>query len=79
MGLRQLEWHELRGNGWVARIKYSNDKYRRFAEVNIVPHYVNHVPKKVLIHMMYGPTAFTWHDSIDAAKLHVEALFALED
>ena len=79
MGLKQLEWHENRAAQWIARIRHSNDKYRRFAHVNIEPYYVNHVPNKVLVHMMDGPTDYSWHDSIEAAKLHVEAIFALDN
>lgn len=79
MGLRQLEWHELRNEGWVARIKYGHDRFRRLAHVNIVPYYINQVPNKVLVHMMDGPTDYSWHDDIDSAKLHVEAIFALDN
>ena len=80
MGLKELEWHEQKNNGWVARIKYSNDKYRRHAHVNIVPLGVK-VRGKVFVELLgYEHNyAQSWHDSIEAAKLHVEAIFALDD
>lgn len=83
MGLRQLEWHEQRNEGWVARVKYDNDKYRRFAHVDIYEWSMQghklRAAGKILAHMMDGPTDYSWHDSIEAAKLHVEAIFALDD
>jgi hypothetical protein len=79
MGLRQLEWHEQRNEGWVARIKYGHDRFRRLAHVNILPLSVNRVPNKVLVHTMFGPSDLSWHDSVEAAKLHVEAIFALDN
>jgi hypothetical protein len=80
MGLRQLEWHENRAAQWVARIKHSNDKYRRFAHVNIVPLGIK-VRGKVFVELLGYEHNYeqSWHDSIEAAKLHVEAIFALDN
>jgi hypothetical protein len=85
MGLRQLEWHEGKHGAWVARVKYSNSKYRRFADVNVFD-WIGYGTRDM--HKGKIPVAFTpmqygqdveWHDSIEAAKLHVEAIFALDD
>ena len=83
MGLKTLEWHEQKNNGWVARIKYSNDKYRRFADVNAKSWSTWPVknPGKVPVEfaLMAHVEKVTWHDSIDAGKLYVEAIFALDN
>jgi hypothetical protein len=80
MGLRQLEWHEQKNNGWVARVKYSNDKYRRYGHVNIVPLGVK-IRGEVFVELLGYEHNYeqSWHDSIEAAKLHVEAIFALDN
>jgi hypothetical protein len=90
MGLRQLEWHEQKNNGWVARTVEtyfegrSNPMTFRYAHVNIVPlglKRVKQVQDKVFVEFMsYSDNyAQSWHDSIEAAKLHVEAIFALDN
>lgn len=81
MGLKQLEWHEHNAGGWVARIKYSNDKYRRYAHVNIFDWAVKHKGHMVPAQFQFYKQGYdvTWHDSIEAAKLYVEAIFALDN
>jgi hypothetical protein len=86
MGLRLLEWHEQKNNGWVARIAYKHDEHgkatqhRRFAHVNIRPWYVGGRPGEVFVEFQQAGNAYenTWHDSIELAKTYVEAIFALE-
>jgi hypothetical protein len=89
MGLRQLEWHEQKHDGWVARVVEtyfdgrSKPLTRRYAHVDIYPWALQgakqRVEGKILVHMQYGPTDLSWHDSIEAAKLYVEAIFALDN
>jgi hypothetical protein len=77
--------------GWVVRvaIPYNTEpgksdgrvKYRRFAHVDILPDWAQRVKGKVPVQFqppMRG-NELTWHDSIEAAKLHVEAVFALDN
>jgi hypothetical protein len=85
MGLRQLEWHEGKNGAWVARAVFNNKKYRRVADVNSFDWVGYRAIKehKGKIPVILAPAAYgaepTWHDSIEAAKLHVEAIFALDD
>jgi hypothetical protein len=91
MGLRQLEWHEGKRGAWVARIAVAfvtnpeRTKYRRFADVNSFDWVGYRAIKehKGKIPVGFAPAHYgaeiTWHDSVDAAKLYVEAIFALDD
>jgi hypothetical protein len=83
MGLRQLEWHEGKNGAWVARAVYNNKKYRRVADVNATSWSTWPVknPGKVPVEfsLMAHVEKVTWHDSIEAAKLYVEAIFALDN
>ena len=86
MGLKQLEWHEHAG-GWVARIAIPFDtnaertKYRRYAHVNIFDWAVKRKGALVPVQFQFYKQGYdvTWHDDIDSAKLHVEAIFALDN
>ena len=86
MGLRQLEWHEHAG-GWVARIAIPFDtntertKYRRYAHVNIFDWAVKRKGALVPVQFQFYKQGYdvTWHEDIDSAKLHVEAIFALDN
>ena len=86
MGLRQLEWH-AHANGWVARVvSYvsvtdTHPVYMRFAHVNIYPFHIRRRPDQVFVEFQFYKQNYeqSWHDSIEAAKLHVEAVFALYD
>ena len=92
MGLPQLEWHPHK-EGWVARVAVAFDtnpartKYRRFAHVNLVPWELQIDQKrncgKILAQFVYplGSNAGTtrWCDSIEDAKLYVEAIYALDN
>ena len=86
MGLEKLHlvWH-AHGEGWIARLESGEKRdgvprtTMRFAHVNVYPWHVKRIKTKVLADMQNGAPDYTWHDSIEAAKLHVEALFALED
>jgi lipid II:glycine glycyltransferase (peptidoglycan interpeptide bridge formation enzyme) len=87
MGLKYLEWHEQSNDGWVARMVIPFDtnpvrtKYRRFAHVNMFDWIINRTKDKrgVPVQFQFYKQGFdvTWHDDIDSAKLHVEAIFAL--
>lgn len=91
MGLKQLEWHEGKNGAWVARVAIAFDtnpartKYRRFADVNCFD-WVGYLPRRqhkgkvpvLFTPAHYGPETH-WFDSIEAAKLHVEAIFALDN
>jgi hypothetical protein len=86
MGSRQLEWHEQREGQWVARVaEYksvgSKPTYMRFAHVNIRPFHIRHRPGQIFVEFQFYKQSYeqSWHDSMDAAKLHVEAVFALYD
>ena len=92
MGLRTLEWfrHNEGHQGpeqWIARVKtpgaVATYKYMRFAHVNIWSWELGNkqrlrkgeVPVLFQISSLgYDPH---WFDSVEAAKLHVEATFAL--
>ena len=82
MGLKsQLEWHEHAG-GWIARL--INDKYtRRYAHINIYDWSMDRRKSngKFPVQFQFYKQGYdvTWHDSVEAAKLHVEAIFALEE
>ena len=85
MGLRgyRLAWYR-HGSGWVARAELpdtdKSTKLRtyRFAHVNIRPWSVKDIPNKVFADVSYTNQTH-WCDSIDDAKLWVEAVFALTD
>lgn len=81
MGLDKLEWHPHAG-GWVARLVTAKGNTRRFAHVNIYDWSVTrHRPKgAVPVQFQFYKSGYdiSWHDSIEAAKLHVEAIFALD-
>ena len=85
MGLKQLEWHEGNRGMWTARVAYGNQKYRRFADVNSFAWigYTAINKHKGKVPVVFSPVQYgvdpTWHDSIEAAKLHVEAIFALDN
>ena len=76
----ELEWHK-HGAGWVARLVSHKQYTRRFAHVNIFDWAVcRHKPQGVIpVQFQFYKEGYdvTWHDSIEAAKLHVEAVFAL--
>ena len=86
MGLRQLEWHEHAG-GWVARVALNGDDkrkstvYRRYAHVNIFDWAVKRKGALVPVQFQFYKQGYdvTWHEDIDSAKLHVEAIFALDN
>ena len=93
MGLERgvLEWHEGKDGMWVARIAIpfttnpERIKYRRFADVNVFDwvgyiernKHKGEIPVK-LMPFQYGDET-RWCDSIEAAKLYVEAVFALDN
>lgn len=91
LGRGTLEWHEGADGRWVARVAIPYDtnpvrtKYRRFADVNVFDWvgyraqrlYKGKVPVQ-FAPMQYGDTIH-WFDSVEAAKLHVEAIFALDN
>jgi len=90
MGLAgyQLMWYEHGDGGWVARAELPDPnaaaprgKLRtyRFAHVNIEPWYLERHVGKIYAEISWHPVSTKhWLDSIDDAKLWVEALFALE-
>lgn len=87
MGLNYLEWHEQSDGGWVARMAIpfvtnpQRTKYRRFAHVNMFDWAVKprKGSRKIPVQFQFYKQGYdvTWHDDIDSAKLHVEAIFAL--
>jgi hypothetical protein len=89
MGLEryQLEWYGQKNNGWVARTVETYFEGRskpltfRYAHVNIYPWHIKRIKGKVFVEFMsYSDNyAQSWHDSIEAAKLYVEAIFALDN
>ena len=82
MGLRKLEWFAQNTDGWMARIEYTNGRYRRYAHVNIYDWAVKRrADSKVPLQFQFYKQGYdvTWHEDIDSAKLHAEAIFALED
>ncbi len=89
MGLRQLEWIPHK-QGWIARLAFERESspvLRRFAHVNIVAWDMSAEqkkrPKNTLVEFIYpyGPRGekFHWRDSIEDAKLFVEAICALDN
>jgi hypothetical protein len=91
MGLATLEWHEGKNGTWVARIAIPYDtngertKYRRFADINVFDWVGDKTRKKHKgkVPVQFQPVVYdselTWHDSIEDAKLYVEAMFALDN
>lgn len=87
LGHGVLEWHEQNDGGWVARAAFRYDtnpdrvKYRRVAHVNIFGHAVRRTARSTVpvVYRPYSDNTLSWHDSIEAAKLYVEAMFALDD
>ena len=95
MGLDKgrLEWHSQQCRhtgrmGWVVRVAFPYNinparvKYRRYAHVDILPDWVQRVKDKhyvELINTWHGSTEQSWHNSVEEAKMFVEAIFALED
>lgn len=85
MGLARLEWHTLKDDGLLARVAMPYDtnpdktKYHRFAHVNVYDE-LSRRKGKVLVHFRPYQVGreIIWFNSLEAAKLHVEALFALE-
>lgn len=80
----ELVWHR-HGDGFVARVELRNftdgTKMRtyRFAHVNIEPWHIDHKHGKVYADVSWTPVRTThWLNSIDDAKIWVEAIFALE-
>lgn len=91
MGLAKLEWHKQSAGGWVVRVAIPFDtapgrdegrvRYRRFAHVGILPTWMKSIKGKCYVEMFnvsHHVTEGHWHNSIEDARLHVEALFALE-
>ncbi len=86
MGLRKLEWCPQGHNKWVARTievyfeGRSQPITRRYAHVNIHPSRIPRKEGKVLVEFQtHNNQDKSWHDDIDSAKLHVEAIFALDN
>ena len=91
MGLKQLEWHAGAEGRWVARIAIPYDtnptrtKYQRFADINVFDWigYIERRKQKGRVPVMFTPVHYgaetLWFDSVEAAKLHVEAIFALDN
>lgn len=90
MGLTgyQLVWHQ-HGDGYIARAELIDEKAvrslgrmktYRFAHVNIIPWQIDNRHGKVYADVSWTPVRTThWLDSIEDAKLWVEAVFALEN
>jgi hypothetical protein len=86
MGFNHLEWHQHAG-GWVARIALTEKAegkvtaYRRYAHVNIYDWAVKRKGALVPVQFQFYKQGYdvTWHNDIDSAKLHVEAIFALDN
>lgn len=84
MGLEHgiLEWHR-HGEGWVARIAIPYDtapdriKYRRYGHVGIYDLLDERVAGKILARVT-NPNNECYLDSVEAAKLWIEANFALD-
>jgi len=83
-----LAWY-AHDDGWVARAELRDPdataprrgsmKTYRFAHVNIVPWHIDRRHGKVYADVSWTPVRTThWLDSIDDAKLWVEAIYALE-
>lgn len=78
-----LVWHQ-HGDGFVARAELRTTingaaKTYRFAHVNIEPWHIDREHGKVYADVSWTPVRTThWLDSIEDAKLWVEAIFALE-
>jgi hypothetical protein len=86
MGLRQLEWVAHGSNRWIARIveTYFDGRSKpmtlRYAHVNIHPFHIPRREGKVFVEFQTRNNKDrSWHDSIEAAKLYVEAIFALDN
>ena len=84
MGLTayNLVWHQ-HGSGWVARAELrdtATTKQRtfRFAHVDIYPWHIKRQKGRVYVEVTARVQQAHWADSVDDAKLWVEALFALE-
>jgi len=80
----ELVWHR-HGDGFVARAELrdgaesTKTRTYRFAHVNIHPWYIDRRHSKVYADVSWTPVRTThWLDSIEDAKLWVEALYALE-
>jgi hypothetical protein len=81
-----LVWHPHGDGGWVARAELRDGAPSRgkmltyrFAHVNIEPWHIDHKHGKVYADVSWTPVRTThWLDSIEDAKLWVEALYALE-
>ena len=93
MGLAQLEWHQQseqrpRYTAWVARVETPSTvnpdvkRYRRYAHINMLPWHVEHKKGKHVVDLLDAFKAaeqYYWFDSIEDAKLFVEAIFALDN
>ena len=88
MGLKQLEWIAHGHNRWIARLAITSatnvedeSRYRRYAHVNILPFHIKARQGKVFVEFQGYTHNYeqSWHDSIDAGKLYVEAIFALDN
>lgn len=83
----ELVWHP-HDDGWIARAEWRGKASAprrgtmltyRFAHVNIQPWYVDGRHDKVYADVSWTPVRTThWLDSIEDAKIWVEAIFALE-
>ncbi len=78
--------------GWVVRVATPYDtepgkgagrvRYRRFAHIDILPQWAEHIKGKHFVEVIdvtSNTTEGSWHDSIEDAKLYVEAMFALDN
>lgn len=82
MGLSKLEWFKQRNDGWVARVQNTNGTTRRYAHVNIYDWAVRRKANGMVpLQFQFYKQGYdvTWHEDIDTAILHAEAIFALED
>ena len=84
----ELEWRQQSEQrpgypSWVARVAKPFDtnpartKYLRYAQINMLPWHAPHKKGKHVVELL--DTEILWFDSIEAAKLHVEAVFALDN
>ena len=93
MGLAQLEWYQQSEQrpgytSWVARIETPSTvnpdlkRYLRYAHINMLPWHTKHKRGKHvvdLLDMHKAEEQLYWFDSIEDAKLFVEAIFALDN
>lgn len=87
MGLDKgrLEWLPHKHDGqWIVRISNKNGDSlvtRRFAHVNVLPLGVRMQPDKVFVECYPYTQLYQqhWCDSVEEAKILIEAIFALED